>query len=353
MTDQFGSLKNIPRIPPDPEKGIPGYEGWRLYYKPFRYVNDEDRDLMPDELNAEWAIEKLEDDYDKPFLMCIGMNRPHTPMWAPQKYFDMFPLEQVQLAPVKEDDLEDCAKALTRRPAQVGLHGHRRYQKFLEYGGEMIIERYTQAYLANVAFLDDQVGKILDALSTSPYADNTYIFFVSDHGYHLGEKRYLFKNSLWEESCRIPFIVSGPGVKQGAVCPLPVSLIDIYPTFLDLCDMNVEPNEMTNKQPLDGFSIKPLLENPEKGQWAGPDAALSAVASTDRLKLGEPGKVERQHFSLRTQKYRYIFCNTGEEELYDHENDPYEWTNLAHNTEFDSLRTELNGKLIKMLMKDN
>ncbi|MBE0652352.1 MAG: sulfatase [Bacteroidales bacterium] len=347
--DQFGPLGNVPKIPPHPENGIPGYEGWRLYHKPFRYVNDEDRDLMPDELNAKWASERLRESHDQPFMMCIGMNRPHEPMFAPQEYFDMFPLDQVELAPVKEDDLDDCAKVLTRPPAQVGLYGHRRYQYYIETGGVAFLRRWTQAYLANIAFVDAQIGKVLDALEKSEYAENTYVFFTSDNGYHMGEKQYLFKNSVWEESCRVPFIVTGPGVKPGAVCSQPVSLVDLYPTFMDLCNITGEPNRGTNHKMLDGFSIKPFLKDPENGRWAGPDAALSAVASVDRLELGEPGKAERQHYSLRTRRYRYVYCNNGEEELYDHDTDPYEWDNLVFDSNHDMLRRELHEKLMWML----
>jgi arylsulfatase A-like enzyme len=165
----------------------------------------------------------------------------------------------------------------------------------------------------------------------------------------MGEKLYLFKNSVWEESCRIPFIVAGPGVKKGRVCDQPVSLIDIYPTFIDICGMKDEPNSNTNHQPLDGYTVRPLFSDPTGAGWKGPDAALSAVASLDRLKLGEPGKVERQHYSLRTKKYRYILCNDGEEELYNHDSDPYEWKNLASDPGYADVKAELKGKLLKII----
>ena len=349
--DMFGPLSNVPEVPPDPQKGIPGYKGWRLFHKSFRYVNEDDRDLMPDELNAQWASEKLSEQHDRPFLMCVGMNRPHEPMFAPQRYFDMFPLDEIELAPIKEEDLADCAKALTQPPAQVGLYGHRRYRYYLKTGGVKMLKRWTQAYLANVAFVDDQIGKVLKALESSSYTDNTYIFFTSDNGYHMGEKLYIFKNSVWEESCRVPFIVAGPGVNQDVVCDHPISLVDLYPTFIDLCNIDKETNHSSNRQPLDGFSIKPFLEDPKNGRWEGPDVALTAVMSLDKLKLGEPGQIERQHYSLRSKRYRYVFCNSGEEELYDHAADPNEWNNLAHDTNYDELREQLNKQLMQMLKK--
>jgi arylsulfatase A-like enzyme len=350
--DIFCPLSNIPNVLPDPEKGIPGYNGWRLFHQPFRYVNEEDRDLMPDEINALWASKKLGELHERPFMMCVGMNRPHEPMTAPQKYFDMFPLDEVELAPIKEDDLDDCAKAVTRAPAQVRLYGHRRYRHYLKTGGVEMLRRWTQAYLANVAFVDAQIGKILDTLDKSPYAENTYVFFTSDNGYHMGEKLYIFKNSLWEESCRVPFIVAGPGVRQGAECDHPISLVDLYPTFMDLCNMRGAPNRYTNQQPLDGFSIKPFLKDPVNGRWDGPDAAVTAVFCMDRLAVDEPGKVERQHYSLRTRQYRYVYCNTGEEELYNHAEDPFEWYNLAFDTDYDEIRAQLNEQLMRMLKKN-
>ena len=345
--DIFGPLGNVPKVPSNPEKGIPGYDGWRLFHKPFRYVNEEDRDLMPDELNAKWASEKLGESHDQPFLMCVGMNRPHEPMVAPQKYFDMFPIDEIELAMIKEDDLDDCAGVLTRP----GLYGLRRYRHYLKTGGEEMLKRWTQAYLANVAFVDEQIGKVLDALERSRYADNTYICFTSDNGYHMGEKSYIFKSSLWEESCRVPFIVAGPGVKKDAECEHPISLVDLYPTFIDLCNINSEANRSMNQQPLDGFSITPFLNDPEHGSWDGPDGALTALTSMDKLELNEPGKVERQHYSLRTKQYRYVYCNNGEEELYDHAQDPDEWYNLAFDTDYDKLRTQLLKQLMRLLHK--
>jgi len=348
ITDQFGPLSDIPVVPPHPEKGIPGYTGWRLYHKPFRYVDENDRDLMPDELNAEWAVEKIRELHDKPFLLCIGMNRPHAPAFAPDKYFDLFPLEEVQLASIKEGDTDDCADILVPPGADASILGFRRYANYMKQGGRELLRKWTQAYLANVAFVDEQVGKIMDALEESDYADNTWVILTSDHGYHMGEKEYLFKNSLWEESCRVPFIVTGPDVPGGKTCDQPVSLVDLYPTFIDMAGL--DPDAVA-PQKLDGYSIVPLLKDPEKGRWNGPDAALTCVHSMEKLAPGEPGVPERQHYSLRTRKYRYILCNNGEEELYDHEVDPYEWKNLASDPEYAQVKTNLKQELMDMLGK--
>jgi arylsulfatase A-like enzyme len=345
-TDMFGPLSNIPDIKPDPENGIPGYKGWRLYNEPFKYNNEDDRDLMPDELNANWATAKLMEHHDLPFLLCVGMNRPHAPLFAPDEYFEQFPLEEVQITSIKEDDLEDCAKILYGPNADASTLGFNRYSNYMKMGGKELLRKWTQAYLANVAFVDDQIGKVLKALSNSEYAENTYVIFTSDHGYHMGEKNYLFKNSVWEESCRVPFIVTGPDVPADKVCEDPVSLVDLFPSFIDLAGFSKDD---VSPQKLDGYSIRPFLKNPENGKWEGPDAALTSVHSMSQLKLGEPGKPEKQHYSLRTKNYRYIRCNNGEEELYDHKNDPYEWKNLADDPDYEQIKMEMKSKMKEMV----
>ena len=131
------------------------------------------------------------------------------------------------------------------------------------YGDEnRALREFTQAYLACVAFVDEQIGKVLDAIENSNdpnIVNNTIIILTSDHGYHLGEKEFIFKHTPWEESVRVPFLVSGPGVASNQICNQPISLVDIYPTCIDLA-------EMTAPHSLDGHSIKPLLENPDKWQ---------------------------------------------------------------------------------------
>ncbi|MDZ7723278.1 MAG: sulfatase-like hydrolase/transferase [candidate division KSB1 bacterium] len=134
-TSSFGSLADVPAYPPEPEKGIPGYKGWICFGKPFHYDGPDDRDLMPDELNAQWASAILDKKHDNPFMLCVGMNRPHSCWHAPQKYFDMHPLESIQLPPFLENDLEDCAKAL-RPPAKFWADsGYRKYERIMRCGG--------------------------------------------------------------------------------------------------------------------------------------------------------------------------------------------------------------------------
>jgi len=160
-----------------------------------------------------------------------------------------------------------------------------------------------------VSFVDHQIGRILDALDASPYRDNTYIVLYSDHGFHLGEKERWAKRSLWEDSTRVPMMIAGPGLAAGKVCTKPVQLLDIYPTLLDLAQLEADPK-------LEGHSLAPLLKNPES-DW--PHMARTSFG------LG--------NVAIRSERYRYIHYNDGSEEFYDHSNDSHEWTNLSNNPE--------------------
>ncbi len=346
-------LSNVPSYPPDPEKGIPGYQGWRLFKQPFRYVSEQDRDLMPDERYAAWATDQLQAAHDKPFMLCVGFVRPHVPHVAPEEYFDMFPLDSIQLAEILPGDTADCASTLVHdynygNGSRDGIENYTQVMK-LAHG----LERWTQAYLACIAFVDDQIGKVLDALEESAYADNTIIVLASDHGYHMGQKNWLYKHSLWEPSTRIPFIWAGPGIKKGTQDSQPTSLIDIYPTLVDLCDLPTNPNENTNQKGLDGFSLRPLLHNGASGTWQGPDFALTYVSSkTGSVEEdGMTTKPQDHHATIRDRRYRYILCTTGEEELYDHQNDPHEWYNLADSATLLDLKSEMKNKLLDFTRK--
>ena len=297
---------------------------------PWRYVSDEDRDPLPDERVAEWGAEVLRRPHDEPFFLALGFMKPHTPLNAPQAYFDQFPLDQIQLPPQLAGDLDDCARALVdHRP-----YGFLLYQ-LIQTGGERWFREFLQAYLACVAFVDEMVGRVLDALEASPYADRTIVVFTSDNGYHLGEKEYIFKDSLWEESGQIPLLLAAPGPgAAGGECTAPVSLVDLYPTLCDLCGLDRSPHP---ELPLAGHSLRPLLESPAGG-WDGPPVALTSVR-------GDTGI----HHSVRSATHRYTRCGNGEEELYDHTTDPHEWHNLAGSPAHETVRLELREEMLKLL----
>ena len=317
---------------------------------PFRYASDDDRDLLPDEKVAAWGVEVLRREHDRPFLLALGFMKPHTPLNAPSRYFDLFPPESLALPPVLAGDLDDCARALVE---------HRPYgflmRDLVMKGGEALWREWLQAYLACVAFVDEQVGKVLDALDASPCRDDTLVVFTSDNGYHMGEKDYIFKDSLWEESSQVPLIVRAPGIAQrGGTCEAPVSLIDVYPTLLDLCGLPREPHADTHGRRLDGHSLRPLLDDPAAGQWEGPPVALTSAR-------GDTGI----HHSVRSRTHRYTLCQNGEQELYDHRTDPPEWHNLAADPpsrgdeapasagevgpEHADVRRELRGEMMRLL----
>jgi len=313
----YGPLSNVPEWQAAPANGIPGAKGWYSENgTPFRYVDDNDRDRMPDEVSADWAVDVLKKQHDRPFYLGVGFIRPHTPLYAPKKYFDMFPLERIHLPPYLKNDLDDCASVLRNR----WEWGFKKYEALIEAGGEKAWKEWVQAYLACTAFVDDQVGNVLQALDTSPYRDNTIVVLTGDNGYHVGEKDCIQKWHLWDESTRVPLLVHVPGSPaNGRTCNHPVSLIDLYPTLVDLCGLPGQPNEGRSDARLDGCSLRPLLEEPDRETWDGPPVALMAVRDGEEI----------PHFSVRSHRYRYTLCANGEEELYDHDTDPHEWTNLA------------------------
>lgn len=258
---------------------------------------------MPDYETAGWAEEQLQKQHDRPFFLAVGFHRPHVPFYVPEKWFDRLPLNSVQLPPVRTDDLDDVP--------QIGrdLHAVPKYPglSFLTENDNEQFKRCTQAYLACTTFVDHQVGRVLDALDASDYANNTIIVLVSDHGYHLGEKDRVSKHGLWEESTRVPLIISLPGGTTTRTSNKPVGLIDVYPTLLELAGL---PAKAENA----GRSLLPLL-NKSDTSWR--HSILTTYA--------------RGNHSLRSEDYRYIRYENGAEELYDHRSDPQEWKNIAAN----------------------
>lgn len=269
---------------------------------------------------AQFAAEQLLKPHDKPFFLGCGIFRPHLPWYLPKGFVEQFPLDDIQLPPIREDDLDDIPE-IGRKMAK-GLDSKSDYQRLKKYGK---LKEAVQAYLASMKYADDCLGVVLDALDKSAYKDNTIIVLWGDHGWHLGEKLHYRKFALWEEANRIPLLIYQPGMEAGQKCSRPVSLLDIYPTLTELCGLPSNPNT-------DGQSLVPLLNNPKRS-WERP--AISTMGY-------------RQH-SVRDERYRYISYSDGSEELYDHDNDPQEWTNLALDPEYKNII----NKLKKWLPKEN
>jgi iduronate 2-sulfatase len=280
---------------------------------------------------AEAAIGLLEQNKDKPFFLAVGFFRPHTPYVAPHKYFDKYPPADVPLAKMPADDRKDIPDpALPVKNPNYGLD-------------EKTQREAVQAYFAAITFMDQQVGKVLDALDRLKLRDNTIVVFHSDHGYHLGEHGLWQKQSLFEESARVPLIVSVPGMKTaGQASPRVAELVDVYPTLAGLCGLKGPEN-------LAGKSLEPLLTKP--------DAAWDKVAVTQVQRGGgQPGKAKTtpaafKGYSVRNERYRYTQWDDGKRgaELYDHEKDLQEITNLADKPEMAEVVKELKGRLAEVL----
>jgi arylsulfatase A-like enzyme len=355
----FGSLSNIPDWPADPANNIPGYTGWRHYGKPWNpgdplapgYPDGPNgRDPMADELSAEWTVDVIARQHDKPVAVFTGLGRTHTPLYAPQEYFDRFPLDEIELPDVLPGDTDDGAGPLVDKR----LYGFRRYDMLFREPKRDLYRKWVQAYLACLAFVDDQVGKVIDAVDNSPYKNNTIIVLTSDHGFHVGEKEFLYKGSLWEGGTRVPMIIAGdpavPVAQRGAVCIQPVSLLDLYPTLIDLADLPRQPNLVKggNGYKLDGHSMKPYLMDPIFGVWDGPAVAITAIPGKNHMQHTVYDGTWYPHFSVRSERWRYTLCANGEEELYDHETDPLEQINLARDPDHASTKAHLKEQLIAL-----
>ena len=272
---------------------------------------------MGDGQLATWVSRFLAGPSKEPFLMVAGIYRPHLPWYAPRKYFEMYPANKITPPPIKSDDLDDVpAGGRTMATSRRGdLELVMRTGKYREV---------LQAYLANITYCDALIGKILAALDASPAAKNTIIVLWSDHGWHLGEKDHLHKFTLWERSTRGPLIIAAPGVTRAQTrTARPVGLIDLFPTLNELCGLPPVAQ-------LDGQSLVPLLKDPQR-RWERP------VLTTHG----------HGNHALRSDRWRYIRYADGGEELYDHANDPHEWTNLAGRPEFAAVKAELGRSLPK------
>lgn len=258
---------------------------------------------MGDSQMVEWAEGVLREPPTEPFFLAAGIYRPHLPWYAPREYFDMYPADSIAYPPVKAGDIDDLPPAGQQMAAvrREDLEIVRRNGKEAEV---------LQAYLANIAFGDALVGRLLDALDAGPARDCTIVVFWSDHGWHFGEKEHLHKFTLWERSTRVPFIIAAPGkTSSGLTTPRPVGLLDLFPTLVELCGLPVPAD-------LDGHSLVPLLADPERA-WDEPTLTTHGAGN----------------HALRTERWRYIRYADGGEELYDHASDPHEWTNLAERPE--------------------
>jgi arylsulfatase A-like enzyme len=261
-------------------------------------------------LLSKWAVPNLQRGcLEQPFFMAVGIYKPHLPWYLPTESFAPFPPESTVLPEVLAGDRDDLPRAALR------LLGSDDHQQIVDAG---LWPDGVAAYLAAVYFADQVVGDLIAALETSAYADNTIVVLWSDNGFHLGEKERWRKQTLWHESTRVPLIFAVPGnLNAGATCVRPVSLLDIYPTLLELC-------ELPPRDDLEGASLVPLLEDPNA------DWSLPAVSTRD---IGTHAVI--------SEEWRYIRYGNGNEELYDLSVDRNDWTNLAARSELASVKADL------------
>ena len=271
-----------------------------------------------DWLVSKWISEQLSRDHDQPFFLACGIYRPHEPWFVPQKYFDLFPLDETRLPPgYREDDLDDLPPAGKRR-------GPNRYFAHIREQDQW--QQAIQGYLASIAFADAMVGRVLEALERGPHADNTIVVLWSDHGWHLGEKQHWQKFTAWRVCTRVPSIIQVPpgtpglseGTSAGTSCSQPVNLLSLFPTLTELTGLPSKPDN-------DGPSLVPMLRDPG-ADW--PHVSITH--------LNEPGS-----YGLSAKQWRLIHYADGDEELYDITKDPFEWTNLAGHPDSADRRNEL------------
>jgi arylsulfatase A-like enzyme len=315
--------------------GQNGGEGWDRYQftaadpvfvtkdkkpRPFGWgampVTDEE---MGDSKVLRFAEQELAKQHDQPFFLALGLYKPHLPWKAPQKYFDMHPIDRIKINPILHGDLNDVPEVAHKFATEgVGYNSP-------AGGDHKMITRYdnhrqaVQGYLATCSFADAIFGRILDAIERSAYADDSIIVVWSDHGWHLGEKLHWRKHALWRLATQSLLMVSGPGIVPGER-EQAVSLLDIYPTLISLAGMSERPE-------LEGRDLSPLIHLDDPG-WNKPVLVTFG----------------RGNHSVISNQWHLIRYHDGSRELY-HLDDRYEWFNLAGGREFLGVNRILDGVL--------
>lgn len=315
----FPSIKN-----PMPQEYLP--ETRPLNMPPFNYMyNMFDWGPLPfsdeetsDFQTVNYISQQLNKEHDKPFFLAAGIYRPHLPWYVPQKYFDRFPLESIRKPKLLENDISDLGPV-----AQEIITRGGNYHKHVVEAGQW--EKAIQGYLASIAFADEMVGRLLQALEESPYADNTIVVIWSDHGWQLGEKEHWRKFALWENVIRTVMMIKVPeglekmpdGSANGMATTNLTSLLDIYPTLVDLCNL-------PERRDFDGVSLRSMLANPE-------EKVPRPIITT----------YDYGSYSIRYENWHYIKYLDDSEELYNLDKDPEEWHNLASDDGYANIKQQL------------
>ena len=260
--------------------------------------------LMPDHQSVNWVVERLNRNYEKPFFMGLGFLRVHVPLYVPQKWFDLHPLESIETPPYKSHDLNDIPDV----GLQINDLPMMPSTEWAKESGEW--KKIVQAYLACMSYVDYELGRVLDALEESEYAENTIIVLWSDHGYRLGEKGTFAKHALWETATKAPLLFAGPNLPKGKKINAPVEMLSIYPTLLELSGLQTyDRNE--------GKSLVAMMQN---------DEGINEAKAITTFGMN--------NHAIKVDGYRYIRYEDGKEEFYDHRLDPNEWHNEAENPKY-------------------
>lgn len=315
ITAPFGGVGTKPPqklIPPTPMGNNPLMD-WGVWPK------DNDDSGKGDYQVASWTVEQIKNaPKDQPFFLAAGFSLPHVPCYATQKWFDLYPDDDSVLPKVLDNDREDTPRFSWY------LHWSLPEPRLKWVQENNQWRNLVRSYLACTSFVDAQIGRLLTALDEAGIADNTIVVVWGDHGWHLGEKAITGKNTLWDRGTKVPLIFAGPGVKSGQRCAQPAELLDIYPTLIDLAGVPARDD-------LEGISLRPQLQD------ATAKRARPAITSHNQGNHG-----------IRTERWRYIRYADGSEELYDMQNDPNEWTNLAAKPENKAVIEDLKKWLPKI-----
>ena len=259
---------------------------------------------------------------DAPFFLGVGLVRPHVPLIAPKNCYEPYNEQEVLLPKVVINDDVPLEALKTRNSAKTWDMDDAQKKKTIS------------AYMASVRFMDQQVGRLLDALDRLALRTETIVVFISDHGYNLGEHDCWSKSALWEGGVRVPMIISYPDLREnhGTTFDAVAELIDLYPTLAQLCGLE-------NQQPkiLQGRSLAPYIMKNKSMD----DESLAYTIS-----YGGKGA------TIRTDRWRYTRWGDkavdGNEELYDHDRDPEEHINLAQHRAYQKTLADMREKFAKV-----
>jgi iduronate 2-sulfatase len=279
---------------------------------------------ITDSIGADEIIRLLKQNKSKPFFIAYGLYRPHVPWIVPKPYFDKYPLDSIHAEPLDPAELHQApAAAYNSDVPNLGMT-------------DTLCRESKRGYYASTTFIDVQIGRVLAALKDLGLEENTIVVFWADHGWQLGQHGQWEKQTVFEWSARVPFMMAGPGVKSGGVMKRPTEHLDIYPTLVELCDLQNAPK-------IHGTSLTGVLQDADAAVWEKP-------AVTQVRRGGGKRPQHTDGYSIRTQRYRYTLWSGGEtgEELYDYQTDPREVKNLAGDAALASVKSSLKAQLLSI-----